>query len=41
MKVRLTTWYEFRTPVITGTIVSQMQRDHIDGLLDSLMVDSF
>lgn len=41
MKIRIAGFYETRTPIITGTIVTTIPRDYVDGLLDSLMVDLF
>jgi uncharacterized phiE125 gp8 family phage protein len=41
MKSRLTVWYEIRMPIITGTQDTEIKRDYVDGLLDSLMVDTF
>lgn len=41
MKIRIAGFYETRTPIITGTIVNTINRDYVDGLLDSLVVDLF
>jgi uncharacterized phiE125 gp8 family phage protein len=41
MKVRVGMMYEMRLPVVVGTIVSDLKRDYVDGLLDSLVVDLF
>jgi len=34
IKMRVSQMYEFREPVITGTIVSELPRSFVDGLLD-------
>jgi hypothetical protein len=38
MKIRVAQWYEHREAIIVGTIVADLKRDFIDGLLDPLRV---
>ncbi len=41
MKVRIANMYEFREAMVVGTIVAQLHRDFVDGLLDALIVDLY
>lgn len=41
MMLRIGSLYRDREPVIIGTIVAALPRDHVDGLLDALIVDLF
>lgn len=41
MKLKIAQLYEHREAVVTGTIVQEVPRSHVDGLLDSLMVKIF
>lgn len=39
MKMKMAHFYEFREPVITGTILSRLAHNDFDGLLDNLVCD--
>lgn len=41
MKIRVGQWFEFREPIIVGTIIASIPRDHVDGLLDPIKVWNF
>jgi uncharacterized phiE125 gp8 family phage protein len=41
MKMRVMQWFQFRTPIVVGTIVANIPRDFIDGLLDPYKVYKF
>jgi len=41
MKIRIATMYEYREAIIVGTIVAELKRDFIDGLLDRYVVQVF
>lgn len=41
MRVRIQTSDQFRESIITGTIVTELKQAYVDGLLDSLCVDTF
>lgn len=39
MGIRIAMWHEHREPIVVGTIVADIKRDFVDGLLDPLCVD--
>lgn len=38
MKLRVGQWFEYREPIVIGTIVSEIKRDYVDALLDPVKV---